>query len=185
MKHTPNNTAVREREVWLGIGHICLHIRGSWLYFKEKRNELGDNFGRRDDYGPEGLCLRLKGQMAGRRWFSCVRECEHRMSKQHRRDVAHEALGTARVWVVCELGGWGVSDQMEGSLHGRINSHQPEVDPKGKKYPNPSNRLLLKREMAWKSKSSDSPVDYAVLNVWNLRMQAPCPFHQEPCSLAA
>lgn len=54
MKHRLSNTAVRERGMgWCsGIRHLCFHIRGSWLYFKEKRNELGDNFGRRDDYRP-------------------------------------------------------------------------------------------------------------------------------------
>lgn len=53
MKHILNDPAARRGMGCCGgIGHICLHIRGSWSYFKEKRNELGDNFGRREDYGP-------------------------------------------------------------------------------------------------------------------------------------
>lgn len=73
--------------------------------------------------------------MAERRWFGRVWECERQVSKKHRRDIACEALGTARVWVPRGLGGGMVSDLLEGSPRGRINSHQPEVDHKGKKYP--------------------------------------------------
>lgn len=43
--------------------------------------------------------------MAERRWFGRVWECERRVSKKHRRDIACEALGTARVWVPHGLGG--------------------------------------------------------------------------------
>lgn len=42
--------------------------------------------------------------MAERRWFGRVWECERRVSKKHRRDIACEALGTARVWVLGALG---------------------------------------------------------------------------------
>lgn len=47
--------------------------------------------------------------MAERRWFGRVWECERRVSKKHRRDIACEALGTARVWVprgLAGAGGW-------------------------------------------------------------------------------
>lgn len=89
--------------------------------------------------------------MAERRWFGRVWECERRVSKKHRRDIACEALGTARVWVPCGLAGGGVvSDLLEGSPRGRINSHQPEVDHKGKKYPNPFNGLLKRLQVSGK-----------------------------------
>lgn len=68
-----------------------------------------------------------------------------------------EETSHARLWERREFGcraGWRgggvVSDLLEGSPRGRINSHQPEVDHKGKKHPNPFNSLLKRLQVSGK-----------------------------------